>query len=148
MKRPKTWFLVADAGSARLIREMHADRESTDALDDLIFEHDERPTREIMSDRPGRSFASVGRRRSSMEYRSDPVRERNREFARTLSEELESHLAHHAFDRLMIAAEPRMLGLLREEMSAAVRERVAGEIPKDLVKLPREKLLEKLREAR
>ncbi len=95
-----------------------------------------------MSDRPGRSFSSTSRHRSSMEYGSDPVKDRHRDFARHLVEQLARHRVGDAFDRLIIAAEPRMLGYIREFLDPRLAAVVADEIPKDFVKLPHARLVE------
>jgi protein required for attachment to host cells len=44
----------------------------------------------------------------------------------------------HRYDRLVVMAPPAFLGLLREEMSAAVGDLLSAEIGKDLVHEPPE----------
>lgn len=142
MKTPTTWISIADGARARVMRGLETGGEDADRQDDLVFEIDHKQLREIMSDRPGRSFASEGARRSAMEYRSDPVQEQEAEFARMLLEQLEQRHAAHEFDRLVIVAEKRMLGVIRRELPPALRRIVAGEVAKDLTKLPAQKLRE------
>lgn len=142
MKRPRTWILLADGGSARLVRQLRPDPETGERLEDISLSHEEKPLRQIMSDRPGRSFSSTSRHRSAMEYGSDPVRDGHRQFAARIVEELSQHRAAGSFDRLILIAEPRMLGLLRDELDEPLRAMIADEIDKDLIKLPREKLIE------
>lgn len=146
MKRPRTWILIADAGYARLVRQLRADRETGERLEDLFFHYNEMPLRQIKSDRPGRSFSSTSRHRSAMEYGSDPVRDRHRQFARKLVQYLARHLDSQDYDRLVLVAEPRMLGLLRHELTEPLRAVIVEEIGKDLVKLPHDRLLESLSE--
>ncbi|WEX10810.1 host attachment protein [Chelativorans sp. AA-79] len=140
MKKPRTWILVTDGGQARIVRELACDAETGERLDDLVFEIEHKPLRRIMADRPGRSFESHGARRSAMEYRSDPVRDRQRRFASMLSKHLQYHHAAGEFDRLAVVAEPRMLGIVRQTLPAALREVVVSEIGKDLTKLPADEL--------
>lgn len=142
MKRKKTWILVANGAYARIIRQLEAGDKNGTLLEDLVLEVDHKQLREIMSDRPGRSFASQGRRRSAMEYASDPVHEQEARFAHTLIEELERHYANHGFDQLVIIAEPRMLGALRQKLSGVLRPTVVKEIARDLTKLPKPELME------
>lgn len=144
MRRVRTWILIANGSSARLIRQLHTDAESGQRLEDISYEQEEKPLRQMMSDRPGRSFSSVGQHRSSMEYRSDPVRNRHRQFARHLVQALAKYRISDSFDRLVLVAEPRMLGLIRQEMDNELRELVTDEIDKDLVKLPRRALVDAL----
>lgn len=58
MKRTRTWILVADGGSARFVRQIRADPLTGVRLEDLQFSHEHKRLGQIMSDRPGRSFAS------------------------------------------------------------------------------------------
>jgi Protein required for attachment to host cells len=76
MKAKRIWVLVADGARARIIRELVLGADAGERLDDIVFDAEHKQLREIMSDRPGRTFASQGARRSAMEYHSDPVRER------------------------------------------------------------------------
>lgn len=134
MKPVITWVLVADGARGRIVRDMWASGEVADRLDDLTFDADQKQLREIMTDRPGRSFASNGAHRSAMEYHSDPVRQQEAAFADVLIKQLECRQAAHEFDRLAILAEPRMLGLLRQKLSPTLRRMVIKEVPKDLTK--------------
>lgn len=109
---------------------------------ETIFEAsaEHRPLRDIMADAPGRSFASTGARRSAMEYHADPVRDETRRFALSLLSDLEARRAAGDFDQLVICAPPRMLGVLRELMSAGLAAVVRAQVAKDLTKLPALKL--------
>lgn len=136
MKRPTQWFLIADGAQARIVSQLERDQETGSRLDDIIFDAEHKPLRKIMADKPGRSFASSDARRSAMEYHSDPVREQKSRFAEMLAEQLEKHRAAADFDRLVIIAEPRMLGLLRDALPAPLKSVVNAEIAKDLSNLP------------
>ncbi|TIP03664.1 MAG: host attachment protein [Mesorhizobium sp.] len=135
MKPTTTWVLIADGARGRIVRNLEATGDAADRLHDLTFETDQKQLREIMADRPGRSFASEGSRRSAMEYHSDPVREQEAAFADMLIEQLERRHAAHEFDRLAIVAEPRMLGLLRQKLSPKLSVAVIKEVSKDWTKL-------------
>ena len=104
------------------------------------------PLRDIMADAPGRTFASVGTRRSAMEYHSDPVRDETRKFARSLLADLDTRLSAGEFDRLVICAPPRMLGALREAMPERIAAVVRSEVAKDLTKLPEIELRDMLQQ--
>lgn len=136
MKAKRIWVLVADGARARIIRELVSGSDAGERLDDIVFDAEHKQLREIMSDRPGRTFASQGARRSAMEYHSDPVREREEAFAATLVDHLVRHHTADEFDALAIIAEPRMLGLIRQNLPASIRDLVTREIAKDLTKLP------------
>ncbi|MGN6585157.1 MAG: host attachment protein [Rhizobiaceae bacterium] len=93
----------------------------------------------------GSSFASEGTRRSAMEYRSDPVREEERAFARRIARLLEERCLEDDFDRLVLFAAPRMLGDLRDAMTESVRKFIIAEIDKDLTKLSGNALREEIK---
>lgn len=133
MKPTRTWILIADSSRARIVRSAGAKAEP---LEDIVFEADHKQLKEIMADKPGRSFASVGTNRSAMEYHSDPVRRQSEEFAALLVEELGQRSAGGEFDRLAVVAEPRMLGLIRRALPQQLADKVVAEIDKDLTKLP------------
>lgn len=136
MKKPKTWYLVADGTLARIVRDLGQYPKTGSHPEETVLEMEHKPLRQIMSDRPGRSFASHGARRSAMEYHSDPVRQRQMRFAEMLIERLEELRDAHAFDRLVIVAEPHMLGVLRETLPPPLKALVVGEVDKDLSRLP------------
>jgi protein required for attachment to host cells len=136
MRRPVIWILVADGTRARAILApaTAGAREPMATMLELHAEH--RPAREIMADAPGRTFASVGARRSAMEYHSDPVRGELERFARAIVDELEARRAAGGFERLVVYAPPRMLGAMRDAMPEKLAAVVQHELAKDLTKLP------------
>jgi len=93
-----------------------------------------------MADRRGRGFDSGSSGSHAMAYGSDPVREDERQFARTLTDMLDAELAANAFDRLVLIAPPQTLGDLRSVLSKRLRNRVSKEVAKDLTRLPSERL--------
>ena len=140
MKSKRTWVLVADGARARIIRKLAASAKTEGQVEDLVFNAEHKQLHELMSDRPGRSFAPQGARRSAMEYHSDPVREQEEEFAAVLVRRLVLHHTAGEFDALAIVAEPRMLGLIRQNLPKSISDLIAIEAAKDLTKLPGGKL--------
>lgn len=135
MKPTITWILIADGAQARVV-EHSGPGKGLSQVQDLVFAGPRRKASEIMADRPGRSFASAGTKRSAMEPRTDPVEHEEAEFVRGLADELEQKRAQGAFQRLIIAAAPNALGDLRPALSDAVRQTVVAELPKDLTNVP------------
>jgi protein required for attachment to host cells len=142
MKAKATWILIADGARARVLRNAALDVEVEGKQKDIVFEIERKQLREIMSDRPGRSFAPAGARRSSMEYRSEPEKDQEARFADMLLEQLDRRLRSRQFDRLAIIAEPRMLGVLRQRISPTLRRTIFAEVAKDLTKMPQQALRE------
>ena len=72
MKPVVTWVVVADGTQARVF-ENAGPGKGLHPVDGLRLEIEPLQASEIMADKPGRSFSSVGSGRSAMEYTSDPV---------------------------------------------------------------------------
>jgi protein required for attachment to host cells len=111
--------------------------------DPLARKHD----RDLVSDRPGRSYESVGGARHAIERENDPRYQEAVRFARRISCRLDDALNRGEFEELVVAAGPPFLGLMRSEMSPQVKKRVVHEIRKDLVHGPVEALRRHLPES-
>jgi protein required for attachment to host cells len=146
MKPQRIWVLVADGSRARILRDVLLSEKTPAGREDLVFHAERRQLREIMADKPGRSFASTGARRSAMEYHSEPVREEDRAFAAMLAHTLHSYHLAKDFDQLIVAAAPQMLGDLRRAFPESLREVIAAEIAKDFTKLPAHELHDVIRQ--
>lgn len=53
-------------------------------------------------------------------------------FAKEVGRRIEADRVGHKFDKLVIVAPPKMLGLLRQSIPAPAQSMLAGEVPKDL----------------
>ena len=104
--------------------------------DPIARQHD----RDLASDRPGRSYESVGGARHAIERENDPRWQEAVRFARRISCRLDDALQKGEFEELIVVAGPPFLGLMRSELSRPARERVVHEIRKDLVHGPVEAL--------
>ncbi|MGB0629839.1 MAG: host attachment protein [Alphaproteobacteria bacterium] len=131
MKPNKTWILVADAAHARIFENLGPGK----ALRELPAEQidQETPlTRELGSDRPGRTHDSTGTARHAKVNKADWHEQAKAEFAKVLADRLNAACQNKSFDRLILAAAPRILGQLRGLLSPKVTSLVAAELNKDL----------------
>lgn len=135
MKAIVTWVLLADGGQARILVN-DGPGKGLSAVKGLSFAQDNLRAQDIVTDKPGRSFASVGHGRSAMEPKTSPVEQREATFVRNLADVLETKRAEGAFDRLIIAAAPTALGDIRPALSDGVRKTIVAELPKDLTNIP------------
>lgn len=136
MAKPITWVLVADAARARVFRlDPKARHHLVPAMDQELIAP-RLPTRELVSDRPGRFTDQGGQGRHAMTPETDPHRLVKRRFAHDIATLLNEERKKHAFDRLIVAAAPQLLGDLRAEMSDDLKRVVEAEIAKDFSKLP------------
>jgi protein required for attachment to host cells len=92
--------------------------------------------RDLVSDRPGRSYESVGGARHAIERENDPRHREAVRFARRIARRLDEARRKDEFEQLVVVAGPPFLGLLREEFSRPTKARVVHEIRKDLVHGP------------
>ena len=139
MKPTVTWILLADGAQAKVFKHTGPGSGLT-AVTDLMFEEEPKKAREIMADKPGRSFSSSSDGRSAMEYSSDPVQVREARFVKSVAEALERKLQESAFSRLIVCAAPTALGDLRGAMSDRLKQAIVAEKDKDLTNLPTSQL--------
>lgn len=135
MKPVITWILVADGARARVL-ENTGPGKGLSEVDGLEFANEHLAARDIMADKPGRTFASAGTGRSSKEPPTDPVAHREMEFVKTVAETLEKKRQKGAFDRLILVAAPRALGDLRQHLPNGLKDAVYAELAKDLTRVP------------
>jgi protein required for attachment to host cells len=130
----ETWVLICD-GAKSLLFENIGDAEAIQLK--LIEASTERhgPTRELGTDRPGRAYDAMDGSRSAMETTDWHDAEEKAFLGRT-AERLNQLADTGRMRRLVVVAPPRALGLLRAGFGAALKNVLAGEISRDLVKTP------------
>jgi protein required for attachment to host cells len=96
--------------------------------------------RDFSSDRPGRSYESVGGARHSLEGENDPRHRAAVSFAKAIAHKLELDRRNKAYEQLIVVAGAPFRGLMRAELSADTIACVVHEVPKDLVHSPPEAL--------
>jgi protein required for attachment to host cells len=134
MKKTVTYVLVADGARARLYAN-HGVGKGLQPVSGATHKSDlHHHDRDILADKPGRAFNSVGNSRSSMEPQTDWHRFEKHRFAREMARVLDAAAASKSFDRLILVAPPATLGDLRMELGDATRKMISAELPKDLTR--------------
>lgn len=128
------YVFVGDGRKALLLRN-EGDAQYPNLKTEHVFEQDNPPTREQGTDKPGRSYASVGGRRSAMEQADWHEIEEQR-FAKEVAERLETLVRERSIEALVIAAPPKILAELRKQMHQEVGKRVIAEVDKDFTNQP------------
>jgi len=135
-KPQKTWVLIADGARARILD--HAGPGAP--LEPVLEEAGSKsrlPTRELGSDKPGRTQESIGDgNRHAMAPRVDWHAFEKHLFAKEVAKILDQGAQDNAFDRLVLVAPPKTLGELRSLLGKATQARVSAEINKDLTGVP------------
>jgi protein required for attachment to host cells len=135
-------IVVFDGGKARFFRfkadGLHPAAEMESGL--------HRFTRETVSDKPGRGFASAGGGvRHAMEPKHDPHKQEKHDFVHRLVDLLDDAYDQHSFRHLIVVAPERSLGEFREIASAKLRNVVVKELGKELTQYSVPELEERLR---
>lgn len=124
-----TWVVVAD-GRKFLILRNNGDTEFTDLRVMNKTEVENPPTREQGTDRPGRMPDDGQSGRSAMSE-TDWHELEERRFAAELGHKLHDWAAKKRYTDLVVIADPRTLGNLRDEYTKEVKSRLIHEIDRD-----------------
>jgi protein required for attachment to host cells len=138
MKPIRTYILVADGARARILLSEGRAKPLTE-VPGSDLRQDLKPDHELSAERPGRVHESANVSRHAIE-RDDLHRREKERFAQGLAGGLDKRLADGEYDRLVIAAAPETLGVIRQALSDRVRAVVLGEVAKDLTKIPNPQL--------
>lgn len=122
-------ILVAD-GQKYLILRNHGDFSAPALKVEGGAERKGKWTRDMGSDRPGRSFASVGDMRSANEE-PDLAQQAEDRFAAEAAAALAERAGHVDGD-IIVVAPPRALAELRRHYASLIKARLVAEVDKDL----------------
>jgi protein required for attachment to host cells len=143
--RRGTWVLVADGEKALLL-------ENAGDADYPLLEvrredhHPNPPTHDQGTDRPGRFNDGPAVQRSAVDETDWHQLEKDR-FARDLAGMLYRRAHSHRFERLIVAAAPRVLGALRKELHKEVADRIVAEVDLDLTNHPVDEIARRVTDA-
>lgn len=137
-----TWIVLADGSRARILRRREGQNgfETVAAFDSAAAHI---PSHLLISSAPGRTQESANTTRHALAPRHDPHEEEMATFLRAVTDHL-NQAAAASFDRLILFAPPRALGLIRDALGPIVQQKLWAMAPKDLTKLPIERLSEHL----
>jgi protein required for attachment to host cells len=140
-----TWVLVAD-GEKALLLENIGDADLPVLQLRRADAQDNPPTHEQGTDRPGRMSDGPSGHRSAVED-SDWHRLAKDRFAHDLAEMLYARAQAHRFERLIVAAAPKVLGELRKTLHKEVSGRIVAELPLDLTNHPVDDMARRIADA-
>lgn len=135
VKIPHNAYVFVGDGRKALFLRNDGDDKFPNLKTEQVMTKDNPPNREQGTDKPGRSYASVGARRSSMEQADWHEIEEQR-FAHEVAEALMALVREKSVPALVIAAPPRTLAELRRTFHADVAKLIIAEIDKDLTHQP------------
>ena len=132
---PRNAYVFVGDGRKALFLRNDGDAMFPKLQTERVMTHDNPPTREQGTDRPGSSHASVGSRRSSMEQTDWHEIEEQR-FAKEVADALAVLVREKHVSALIIAAPPRTLAELRRAFHPDVTRLIIAEIDKDFTHQP------------
>ena len=141
-----TWILVAHDAGAR-VYENRGPGKGLRLLETVDYPLGRQRDRDIDADRPGRSFQrNAGDvRRSAMSRSEGPHERAVSDFARALAGQLQHARTSGQYDRLVLVAPPKFLGLMRSSLDAPTARCVVGSLAKDLAASDEAELVKQLR---
>ena len=124
------WVLVANASRAQVFAAdmLFATFES---IEDRIHPSSRMRDQELVSSAPGRSYASPGGNHTAFDRHTDPHDVEVERFARELADLLDEGRKTERYERLVLVAPPKFLGLLRDAIDADTARTVVGSIARD-----------------
>jgi protein required for attachment to host cells len=128
------WVVVCDGAKALVFENVGDEKFPNLKARDVRIQADAK-TSDIGTDRPGRSFSSVGHGRSAVEQ-TDWHDQAEEAFLTALAGSLAAAAQAGETKSMVIVAAPRALGVLRQHYTPALKKAVVAEIHKDYVKLP------------
>ena len=125
----KTWILAAHRGGAKFYE--HTAHGALALVSDIDHPRGRLRNHEIDSDGGG-SKSNQGSHRDATGRENDATTQEALTFARTLAGKLSEARHQRAFERLILVAEPRFLGILRAELDAPTAALVTGSVNHEL----------------
>jgi protein required for attachment to host cells len=135
LKIPHNAFVFVGDGRKALFLRNDGDEKFPNLKTEQVFTDVNPATHDQGTDRPGRSFASTGSRRSGV-TQTDWHDLEEHKFARDVAAALEKIVRERKVEALVIVAPPRTLAELRNAFHADVKQRIVAELHKDLTKHP------------
>lgn len=130
----KLCFVIADGGHARFVRP--AEDNALHTFDHLDSDSVHKRTRDLVSDRMGRSFESASPTRHAVVARTDPHDQEKLHFAAAISEWIKVNAAEDVFNEIVLVAPSHILTELEAHLDTETRAILHGVLAKDLVKVP------------
>lgn len=128
------WVVVCD-GAKALILENVGDAKFPNLKTRDVYEQESVATRDLGTDKPGRSHSSIGHGRSAV-AQTDWHDQAEHDFLAGLVKKLDAAVERHQVKSLIVVAPPRALGMIRPLYSHVLKAAVRVEVDKDFVKLP------------
>jgi protein required for attachment to host cells len=132
---PHNALVFVGDGRKALVLRNEGDADFLNLKTERVFTDKNPSTHEQGTDRPGRTYSSMGPGRSSVSQTDWHALEEHK-FAHEVAATLERIVRERAIEALVVVAPPRALADLRKAFHPDVKKRIIAEIDKDLTKHP------------
>ncbi len=130
------WVLVADSAQARILEY---DKDKLGPVEEFDHPASREHGRDLIGNRPNQNQHSMEKTRKGEEHQGLRDDE-SKKFAKQLSNYLSTAHARNRFRKLILVADPRFLGMLRNELANPVTACVATSIDKNAVRMTAKEL--------
>jgi len=137
VKSVKTLLLLADDAHARFLENRGVGKGLTTVHEVRAADFDAATVR--YSDRPGRMQGGGGPT-SALDRSTSEENQERLTFAKHVAEQARAMFQKGGYDRFALAAAPKMLGLLRQQLGNELTGKLSFDLGKDLIKIPDDKL--------
>lgn len=124
------WVVVANSSQAHIYRS--DEHNSLTPVESMSHPESSLHIGDLVSDKRGTSFDSMGSGRHAMESHNSPHVVETKIFAKEIVHKLEKAYEEGKFKKFYITASPAFLGELRSALSPVLLPYLAGEVNKDL----------------
>lgn len=138
------WVVVCDAGKY-VVYENQGDDDRLDLRTVSFDEHDNPPTRELGTDRPGR-YPSPNAQRSAV-GQTDWHDQEEKRFIEALAGQMGSWASADSARRFVLVADPRSMGTLRKALDKKTTDQIVHTITGDYAHRPVETIEELIKGA-
>lgn len=140
----RRWYVVADAGRARVLERTDAADDWADVAD-LVHPGSRLKAAALAADRPGH-IEGVGQGTGGAAYspRTEPRQHEHEAFAREIAAIVDAAIVEGRCDTLVVVASNPFLGVLRRALGDRTRARVRATAAHDWTTLPDAELVGKL----
>jgi protein required for attachment to host cells len=142
MKDAKVWYVIADGGRARFVERDNKGAYRT-VLSFVASELHER-SQDLGLDRPARVKESASPARHAVEPRRDLHEAAKEDFVKLVAEQLDAEHGRGQFEKLVLVAPRGVLTELKQKLSKPMAKLLAGDLQKDLTRVPDHALVEHL----
>lgn len=132
-----TWLVIANSVEAKFFNVLN--HQNYEVVKTLTHESSRLKNQDLVSDRPGHYQSSHSAHGQFMPH-SDMHTLEHEHFAAEIGKFLEHAHSQHLFESLIVCAEPRFLGELRNAFSEGLKRLLHKEVHKDYVPLDAQKL--------